>query len=86
MSSEYILVKGARQNNLKGLNLRLPLNELIVITGVSVTFTLTSPVLLKQHLGGLRQGPGRKLDHGFLPERGSDGHPRSGRPDLRVLR
>ncbi|MEE9266743.1 MAG: hypothetical protein V3V86_08455, partial [Gammaproteobacteria bacterium] len=35
MSSEYILVKGARQNNLKGLNLRLPLNELIVITGVS---------------------------------------------------
>ena len=35
MSSEYILIKGARQNNLKGLNLRLPLNELIVITGVS---------------------------------------------------
>jgi excinuclease ABC subunit A len=35
MSSDYILVKGARQNNLKGLNLRLPLNELIVITGVS---------------------------------------------------
>ena len=35
MSSEYIVIKGARQNNLKGLNLRLPLNELIVITGVS---------------------------------------------------
>jgi excinuclease ABC subunit A len=35
MPSEYILIKGARQNNLKGLNLRLPLNELIVITGVS---------------------------------------------------
>ena len=35
MSADYIFVKGARQNNLKGLNLRLPLNELIVITGVS---------------------------------------------------
>ena len=35
MSAEFILIKGARQNNLKGLNLRLPLNELIVITGVS---------------------------------------------------
>ena len=35
MSSDCIVIKGARQNNLKGLNLRLPLNELIVITGVS---------------------------------------------------
>ncbi|NIP44995.1 MAG: excinuclease ABC subunit UvrA [Gammaproteobacteria bacterium] len=35
MSSDFILVKGARQNNLKGLNLRLPLGELIVVTGVS---------------------------------------------------
>jgi len=35
MPSDYIVIKGARQNNLKGLNLRLPLNELIVITGVS---------------------------------------------------
>ena len=35
MSSNFIVVKGARQNNLKGLNLRLPLNELIVVTGVS---------------------------------------------------
>jgi excinuclease ABC subunit A len=30
-----IQVEGARQNNLKGLDLRLPLNELIVVTGVS---------------------------------------------------
>jgi excinuclease ABC subunit A len=30
-----ISIKGARQNNLQGLNLQLPLNELIVITGVS---------------------------------------------------
>ena len=35
MSSNQIIIKGARQNNLKGFNLRLPLNELIVITGVS---------------------------------------------------
>ncbi len=36
MSSRvHILVKGARQNNLKSLNLRLPLNEFIVVTGVS---------------------------------------------------
>jgi excinuclease ABC subunit A len=35
MSNDFIDIKGARQNNLKGLNLRLPLNELIVVTGVS---------------------------------------------------
>ena len=35
MSSEYIVVEGARQNNLKGISLKLPLNELIVVTGVS---------------------------------------------------
>src|SRR5919106_3578884 len=35
MSRDFILVEGARQNNLKGLSLRLPLNKLIVVTGVS---------------------------------------------------
>jgi excinuclease ABC subunit A len=35
MSKDYIHIQGARQNNLKGLDLRLPLNELIVVTGVS---------------------------------------------------
>ena len=35
MTDNFILIEGARQNNLKGLNLRLPLNELIVVTGVS---------------------------------------------------
>ncbi len=35
MDSNWIRIKGARQNNLKNLHLRLPLNELIVVTGVS---------------------------------------------------
>ena len=35
MAKDCIRIRGARQNNLKGLNLDLPLNEFIVITGVS---------------------------------------------------
>ncbi|MBN1699773.1 MAG: excinuclease ABC subunit UvrA [Spirochaetales bacterium] len=35
MPETSIIVKNARQNNLKGIDLRLPLNRLIVITGVS---------------------------------------------------
>lgn len=35
MTKNLISIEEARQNNLKGLNLRLPLNEFIVITGVS---------------------------------------------------
>ncbi|BFM15667.1 excinuclease ABC subunit UvrA [Maricurvus nonylphenolicus] len=34
-ANEAIVVKGARQNNLKNLDLELPTNELIVVTGVS---------------------------------------------------
>src|SRR5687767_5850818 len=32
---ESIVIRGARQNNLKNLTIELPLNELIVVTGVS---------------------------------------------------
>ena len=35
MSDDFIAIDGARQNNLKGFSLRLPLNEMIVVTGVS---------------------------------------------------
>ncbi len=34
-SSGFIRIKGARQNNLKGFDLDLPLNQLIVVSGVS---------------------------------------------------
>ena len=35
MSSEVIRLRGARQNNLKNLNLDIPLEKLTVVTGVS---------------------------------------------------
>ncbi|MDH5218602.1 MAG: excinuclease ABC subunit A, partial [Gammaproteobacteria bacterium] len=35
MSQQYIHIKGARQNNLKNLDLKIPLNSLVVVTGVS---------------------------------------------------
>ncbi len=35
MSEDFIIIEGARQNNLKGIDLRIPLNRLTVITGVS---------------------------------------------------
>src|SRR5688572_31389906 len=35
MTDDVIRIRGARQNNLRGLDLELPLNELIVVTGVS---------------------------------------------------
>ncbi|MFP4164768.1 MAG: excinuclease ABC subunit UvrA, partial [Chitinispirillaceae bacterium] len=34
-SQGHIVIKGAKQNNLKDLSLKLPLNKLVVITGVS---------------------------------------------------
>ncbi|MGQ9615215.1 MAG: excinuclease ABC subunit UvrA, partial [Spirochaetota bacterium] len=34
-SDQFILIRGARQNNLKGIDISIPLNRLTVITGVS---------------------------------------------------
>src|SRR5512141_395418 len=34
-SDSAILIQGARQNNLKNLTLAIPLNQLVVVTGVS---------------------------------------------------
>ena len=35
MENDKIIIKGARENNLKNINLELPRNKLIVFTGVS---------------------------------------------------
>ena len=35
MSQNWIQIRGAKQNNLKNLDLQIPLNALTVITGVS---------------------------------------------------
>lgn len=35
MSEQYIEIKGARQHNLKNINLKIPRNEFVVITGLS---------------------------------------------------
>ncbi|CUU00956.1 Excinuclease ABC subunit A [Candidatus Kryptobacter tengchongensis] len=35
MSSDFIYIKGARQNNLKNIDVRIPKNKLVVVSGVS---------------------------------------------------
>ena len=35
MEEKYIEIKGARVNNLKNINVTIPRNKLIVVTGVS---------------------------------------------------
>lgn len=35
MNNEYIIIKGARENNLQNINLKIPRNKLVVMTGVS---------------------------------------------------
>src|ERR1700747_197993 len=35
MDKEFIVIRGARQHNLKNLTLKLPRNQLVVITGLS---------------------------------------------------
>ncbi len=35
MGKEYIIIRGAKEHNLKGINLRIPRNKLVVVTGLS---------------------------------------------------
>jgi excinuclease UvrABC ATPase subunit len=52
VSGEFIEVVGERENNLKGIHLKLPLGELIVVTDVStskVTGAVPHSVLDSRH-------------------------------------
>lgn len=35
MNNDKIIIKGARENNLKNINIEIPKNKLVVMTGVS---------------------------------------------------
>ena len=35
LMNDYIVIKGAKENNLKNINLKIPRNKLVVITGLS---------------------------------------------------
>ena len=59
-----ILIKGARENNLKGIDVKIPLNVLTVVSGVSGSgkSTLVRDILyrsLKRHFGEVTDAPGQ---------------------------
>lgn len=61
--NNYITVKGARANNLKGIDVKFPLNVMTCVTGVSGSgkSSLVRDILflsLKQHLGEAADKPG----------------------------
>lgn len=61
--NNYIEIKGARENNLKGINVRFPLNVMTVVTGVSGSgkSTLVRDILfkaLKRELDEYSERPG----------------------------
>jgi excinuclease ABC subunit A len=61
---EYILLKGVRQHNLKGFDVKIPLKVMVVITGVSGSgkTSLVKNILfpaLKKHYGGYGERTGR---------------------------
>lgn len=64
--NHFIELKGCRMNNLKGINVRFPLNVLTVVTGVSGSgkTTLVKGILypaLKRHLDEVAEQPGEYI-------------------------
>ncbi len=64
--NQYVLVRGARMNNLRGIDVKFPLNIMTVVTGVSGSgkSTLVKGILypaLKRHLGDVCDAPGEYL-------------------------
>jgi len=62
--SNYIEIVGARENNLKGIHVRFPLNVITVVTGVSGSgkSSLVGSILypaLNKHLNGSGEKPGK---------------------------
>ena len=64
--NQYIGVKGARMNNLRGIDVKIPLNVMTVVTGVSGSgkSSLIKGIVypaLKRHLGEVYDAPGEYL-------------------------
>ena len=63
-SNNHILIKGARENNLKGIDVEIPLNTMTVVSGVSGSgkSTLVRNILyrsLMRHFGNACEAPGQ---------------------------